>query len=97
MVDATLVTRSGPRQPPDRPGRFVVGAQPPDNRTARQNRSTGHTHKQIRRCGVSVAKSALVPPGPIPNPVVTRRSAGEYYGGDFMGGEAAAGTPHRHT
>ena len=41
-----------------------------------------------------VAESVLAPPGPIPNPVVTQRSAGEYCGGDPMGGEAAAGTPH---
>ena len=40
-----------------------------------------------------MAESALAPPGPIPNPVVTRRSAGEYCGGDPAGGEAAAGTP----
>jgi hypothetical protein len=40
-----------------------------------------------------VAESAADPPGPIPNPVVTRRSAGEYSGGDPMGGEAAAGAP----
>ena len=40
-----------------------------------------------------MAKSASAPPGPIPNPVVTRRSAGEYYGGDPMGGEAVAGAP----
>jgi hypothetical protein len=48
------------------------------------------------RCGgwgVPVAESVLAPPGPIPNPVVTQRSAGEYYGGDPMGGEAAADTP----
>ena len=38
-----------------------------------------------------VAMSASEPPGPIPNPVVTRRSAGEYCGGDSMGGEAVAG------
>ena len=44
--------------------------------------------------GVPVAESALVPPGPIPNPVVTQRSAGEYWGGDPLGGEAAADTPH---
>ena len=44
-------------------------------------------------CGVPVAESALVPPGPIPNPVVTQRSAGEYCGGDSTGGEAAADTP----
>jgi hypothetical protein len=42
---------------------------------------------------VSVAESALAPPGPIPNPVVTQHSAGEYCGGDPVGGEAAAGTP----
>ena len=45
-------------------------------------------------CGVPVAESVLAPPGPIPNPVVTQRSAGEYCGGDPTGGEAAAGTPH---
>ena len=43
--------------------------------------------------GVPVAESVLAPPGPIPNPVVTQRSAGEYCGGDPTGGEAAAGTP----
>jgi hypothetical protein len=42
---------------------------------------------------VPVAESAVAPPGPIPNPVVTRRSAGEYCRGDPVGGEAAAGTP----
>ena len=41
-----------------------------------------------------MAESALAPPGPIPNPVVTQRSAGEYWGGDPLGGEAAAGAPH---
>ena len=40
-----------------------------------------------------MAESAAAPPGPIPNPVVTRRSAGEYCGGDVTGGEAAAGAP----
>ena len=44
--------------------------------------------------GAPVAESALAPPGPIPNPVVTQRSAGEYWGGDPLGGEAAAVTPH---
>jgi hypothetical protein len=39
----------------------------------------------------------LAPPGPIPNPVVTQRSAGEYCGGDPTGGEAAADTPHPRT
>ena len=32
--------------------------------------------------GAPVAESVLAPPGPIPNPVVTQRSAGEYCGGD---------------
>jgi hypothetical protein len=41
---------------------------------------------------VPVAESAVAPPGPIPNPVVTRGSAGEYCRGDSVGGEAAAGT-----
>ncbi len=41
-----------------------------------------------------MAESVLAPPGPIPNPVVTQRSAGEYCGGDPTGGEAAADTPH---
>ncbi len=44
---------------------------------------------------MSVAASASVPPGPIPNPVVTRRSAGEYCRGDPVGGEAVAGIPDR--
>ena len=44
-------------------------------------------------CGVPVAESALAPPGPIPNPVVTQCSAGEYCGGNAVGGEAAAGAP----
>ncbi len=43
--------------------------------------------------GGSVAESAVDPPGPIPNPVVTHRSAGEYSGGNPGGGEAAAGPP----
>ena len=49
---------------------------------------------RVRGWGVPVAESVLAPPGPIPNPVVTQRSAGEYCGGDPTGGEAAAGTPH---
>ena len=40
-----------------------------------------------------VVESALDPPGPIPNPVVTQRSAGEYWVGDCPGGEAAASIP----
>ena len=46
-----------------------------------------------RARGGPVAESAADPPGPIPNPVVTRRSAGEYCGGDPAGGEAAAVPP----
>ena len=46
----------------------------------------------MNRRAVSVAESVLAPPGPIPNPVVTQGSAGEYCGGDPVGGEAAAGT-----
>ena len=41
-----------------------------------------------------MAESALDPPGPIPNPVVTQCSAGEYCGGDPTGGEAVADAPH---
>ena len=40
-----------------------------------------------------VAESVMAPPGPIPNPVVTHDSAGEYCGGNAVGGEAAAGAP----
>ena len=57
-----------------------------------------HRHRpdrpRVAGWGVPVAESALAPPGPIPNPVVTQRSAGEYCGGDPVGGEAAADTPH---
>ncbi len=42
---------------------------------------------------MSVAASAAEPPGPIPNPVVPRRSAGEYCRGDPVGGEAVADIP----
>ena len=45
---------------------------------------------------VVVAESILDPPGPIPNPVVTQESAGEYCGGDPVGGEAAATTTRPH-
>src|SRR5215210_1438352 len=51
----------------------------------------------VRGWGVPVAESVLAPPGPIPNPVVTQCSAGEYCGGDPTGGEAAAGTLHPRT
>jgi hypothetical protein len=57
-------------------------------------RSKGSLPPGYRGWGVPVAESVLAPPGPIPNPVVTQRSAGEYCGGDPTGGEAAAGTPH---
>jgi hypothetical protein len=40
-----------------------------------------------------VVESALDPLGPIPNPIVTQRSAGEYSGSDSLGGEAAADPP----
>ena len=73
-------------------------------RPARSGLTRGHgaSVRVLRRpvCrgwGVPVAESVLAPPGPIPNPVVTQCSAGEYCGGDPTGGEAAAGTPHpRH-
>ena len=49
--------------------------------------------RQSGACGVPVAESVLAPPGPIPNPVVTQYSAGEYCSGNAVGGEAAAGAP----
>ena len=67
-------------------------------RPARSGLTRGHgaSFRVLRRpvCrgwGVPVAESVLAPPGPIPNPVVTQCSAGEYCGGDPVGGEAAAG------
>ena len=57
-------------------------------------RMTASSFPACRGWGVPVAESVLAPPGPIPNPVVTQRSAGEYCGGDPTGGEAAADTPH---
>ena len=68
-----------------------------DLRGGRGGAGTGATTMPKRcagRCGVPVAESALAPPGPIPNPVVTQCSAGEYCRGDAVGGEAAAGAPH---
>jgi hypothetical protein len=38
----------------------------------------GSAASHFGECGVPVAESVLAPPGPIPNPVVTQRSAGEY-------------------
>ncbi len=66
------------------------GAWPHPWRVAQQ----GAPHRRVRGWGVPVAESVLAPPGPIPNPVVTQRSAGEYWGGDPLGGEAAADAPH---
>src|SRR5215210_4438758 len=60
-------------------------------------RSTRGPGPPVGGWGVPVAESVLAPPGPIPNPVVTQRSAGEYCGGDPTGGEAAADTPHPRT
>jgi hypothetical protein len=56
-----------------------------------------HTHacNGQRRWDVPVAESVVAPPGPIPNPVVTHGSAGEYCTGNCVGGEAAAGTSQR--
>jgi hypothetical protein len=59
-----------------------------------------HSHREswspdVGRAVVFVAESVLAPPGPIPNPVVTQGSAGEYCGGDPVGGEAAADTTAR--
>src|SRR5215207_8489488 len=76
-----------------------------DRARGRADRSTGNPprgpgaatrgpRRPLGGWGVPVAESVLAPPGPIPNPVVTQRSAGEYCGGDPTGGEAAAGTPH---
>ena len=56
-------------------------------------RYSRHDIEQSGACGVPVAESVLAPPGPIPNPVVTQYSAGEYCSGNAVGGEAAAGAP----
>jgi hypothetical protein len=71
-----------------------TGENSPDRRGASSLCSSGWPPCPFGACGVPVAESVLAPPGPIPNPVVTQRSAGEYCGGDPMGGEAAADTPH---
>ena len=64
-------------------------------RWCRWHRLTCKTRVLTTDCwDVPVAESAVAPPGPIPNPVVTRGSAGEYCGGDPVGGEAAADAPH---
>ena len=69
--------------PPDAPRSHAGGDPAPDHACA---------HLFLRGGAVSVAESVLAPPGPIPNPVVTQGSAGEYCGGDPVGGEAAADT-----
>ena len=69
--------------PPDAPRSHAGGDPAPDPACA---------HLFLRGGAVSVAESVLAPPGPIPNPVVTQGSAGEYCGGDPVGGEAAADT-----
>ena len=85
-----------------RGGRAAGGGDHPPIRSApRRQRQTTTTRDDsaappvptLGGSGAPVAESALAPPGPIPNPVVTQRSAGEYCGGDPTGGEAAAGAP----
>ena len=78
-------------------GSISWGALPEEASLGRQSRGCGAARAPdppVGGWGVPVAESVLAPPGPIPNPVVTQRSAGEYCGGDPTGGEAAAGTPH---
>ena len=73
---------------------FVVGAVGPGEH-AGTLQDPEDTRTSARRWDVPVAESVAAPPGPIPNPVVTRYSAGEYCEGNFVGGEAAAGTSQR--
>src|SRR3712207_4754541 len=73
-------------------GAWASGQEGPDS--PRAWRIQGALRPPDGGWGVPVAESVLAPPGPIPNPVVTQRSAGEYWGGDPLGGEAAADTPH---
>jgi hypothetical protein len=56
---------------------FVVGAVMPET-ASRGARTTRESLCVCGECGVPVAESAVAPPGPIPNPVVTHGSAGEY-------------------
>ena len=72
-----------------------MGAQAPGNPGPEGGGVCMCVMRVSRRWGGSVAQSVVAPPGSIPNPVVTRRSAGEYFGGDSKGGEAAAGPPQR--
>lgn len=66
---------------------------PRESGDAPEGRQTWRRLSRERASGGPVAESAVAPPGPIPNPVVTHRSAGEYLGSDSLGGEAAAGPP----
>ncbi len=75
---------------------FVVGAVGPVGASGAHPVGDSGT-VDMRRWAVPVAESVVAPPGPIPNPVVTRDSAGEYCMGNCVGGEAAAGTSHRQT
>ncbi len=77
--------------------RSPVGGRAGARRPPRDEQDEQTVAACVGACGVSVAESALDPPGPIPNPVVTRGSAGEYCGGDPVGGEAVAGTPRART
>ena len=65
-----------------------VGAQAPA-----RGRGAGEGPCRRLRGGVPVAESVLAPPGPIPNPVVTQRSAGEYWGRPH-GRRGRRGHPH---
>ena len=76
-------------------GIFVVGAVGPGASHPSRKDRVLPDQAGPGRGGGPVAESAVAPPGPIPNPVVTRGSAGEYCGGDPVGGEAAAGPPPR--
>jgi hypothetical protein len=51
----------------------------PPGRSPLPHRPT-RPHPARSASGGLVAQSAVAPPGPIPNPVVTHRSAGEYCG-----------------
>src|SRR5215203_270006 len=97
---ATTASRRGGQDRWDRVVRRDVGLCRARGRPARSGASLPGAWRRtgspppVRGWGVPVAESVLAPPGPIPNPVVTQCSAGEYCGGDPTGGEAAAGTPH---
>ena len=93
------------RQAEDARRRTPGGERQAENARSRTEPRVARRRRERRRraasrfggWGAPVAESALAPPGPIPNPVVTQRSAGEYCGGDSTGGEAAAGAPHPRT